>query len=111
MSQQPGMCCWLGDALWWLFQVGVGRKSRGVGPERVSVEWERAWLPGISLSGRHPARDSFAGAKIEEHICVCVFHKHSLPATAKIFCPVVPGKKKKRYCYHYNKEICLHIET
>lgn len=52
--------------------MGVGRKSRDVGPERVSVEWEQAWLPGISLSGRHPARDSFAGAKIEEHICVCV---------------------------------------
>lgn len=63
--------------------------------------------PGISLSGGCPARDSFSAAKIEEHICVCLFHKHSLPVTAKIFCPVLPGGKRN-YCYHYKKVICFH---
>lgn len=113
VSQHPGMCCWLGGCSLVALPAGCGEKIQRCGPgDRVSAEWERAWLPGISVSGRCPTRDSLAGAKIEEHMCV--FVSQALSAChSKDFLSCLTWRKKKSYCYHYKREICFHshVET
>lgn len=95
VSQHPGMCCWLGGCSLVALPAGCGEKIQRCGPgERVSAEWERAWLPGISVSGRCPTRDSLAGAKIEEHMCV--FVSQALSAChSKDFLSCLTWRKKK----------------
>lgn len=106
MSQQPGMCCWLGDALWWLFQLGVGRKSRGVGRE-TEFQWRGSESDCLEFHCLEGAQQGTAFLVLKERsTSVCVCFTSTLCLSQQRFSVLsYLEEKKKSYCYRYKKEI------
>lgn len=105
MSQQPGMCCWLGDALWWLFQLGVGRKSRGVGRE-TEFQWRGSESDCLEFHCLEGAQQGTAFLVLKERsTSVCVCFTSTLCLSQQRFSVLSYLEEKKSYCYRYKKEI------